>query len=138
MLTLTPDLLIALREQYIGFPPDCDHGVIVQSLKLDSPAYRLVDCIITLSLHSGKFFMLLLSSADFFQNYFKRFFQEQYRSLKRFRSRSGRTRCLFSSGSKLFAKVILLLLPSADFLKINFFKRFFQKQYQSLKWFGSR
>ena len=31
MLTLTPDLVIALGEQYAGFPPDCDHGVIVQS-----------------------------------------------------------------------------------------------------------
>ena len=45
MLTLTPDLVIALREQYEGFPPDCDHGVIVQSLKLDSPAYRLIATI---------------------------------------------------------------------------------------------
>ena len=42
MLTLTPDLIVALRDQYAGFPPDCDHGVIVHSLKVDSPAYRWV------------------------------------------------------------------------------------------------
>ena len=42
MLTLTSDLIVALRDQYSGFPPDCDHGVIVQALKIDSPAYRFV------------------------------------------------------------------------------------------------
>ena len=37
---------------------------------------------------------------------FKKFFQEQYQSVKRFESRSGPTYCRTWSGSKLFAKVI--------------------------------
>ena len=32
----------------------------------------------------------------------------------------------------------MLLLSSADFFKINFFKKFFQEHYQSVKWFGTR
>ena len=39
------------------------------------------------SLHAGLFFMLLLSSADFF-NVFKNLFQEHYLSVKWFGSRS--------------------------------------------------
>ena len=51
--------------------------------------------------------MLLLSSADFFQNNFsKKIFQEQYQGVKWFGSWSGPTFCGSWSGSKLFAKVI--------------------------------
>ena len=49
------------------------------------------------SLHAGQFFMLLLSSADFFQkNFLVAFFQEHFKSVKRFGSRSGPTLCLKS------------------------------------------
>ena len=48
--------------------------------------------------------MLLLSSADFYQNYLA-----HYQSVKLFGSRSGPTLCRSLSGSKLFAKVKKLL-----------------------------
>ena len=92
--------------------------------------------------------MLLLSSADSFKIiFFKKFFQERYKSSKQYGSRSGPTLCLSSSGSKLFAKdidrrqnlcrhehgksnvfaclVILacLILLSADFFQIIFFQK---------------
>ena len=50
---------------------------------------------------------LFLSSAEFFKiNFFEKFFQECYQSVKQFGSRSGPTFCQAWSGSKLFAKVI--------------------------------
>ena len=59
------------------------------------------------SLHAGYFFMLLWSSAGFFQNYFfKNYPRDQYQSDKRFESISGLMFCWSWSGSKLFAKVI--------------------------------
>ena len=56
----------------------------------------------------GNFSCFYVSSADFFFkiNFFKRFFQEHYQSVKRFGSRSGLTLCLSWYGFKLFAKVI--------------------------------
>ena len=49
--------------------------------------------------------MLLLSSADFFQNklFKKKIFQEHYKSVKWFGSRSGPTFYQSLSGSKLYA-----------------------------------
>ena len=44
------------------------------------------------TLFAGSFFMLFLSSDDFFQNYFFiKIFQEHYQSVKRFGPRSGLT-----------------------------------------------
>ena len=43
------------------------------------------------SLHAWYFFMFLLSSADFFQYFFKIFFQKHYQSVKQFGSPSGPT-----------------------------------------------
>ena len=61
--------------------------------------YQSLDKKLRNSLHSGQFFMLLLSVADFFSKltFFKNFFQGHYQCFKRFGSLSG---------SKLFAKVI--------------------------------
>ena len=54
-------------------------------------------------LHDGHFFMLLVASADFFKvNFFKKFFQEHYQSVKQFESGSGPTLALVQ---KLFAKL---------------------------------
>ena len=41
----------------------------------------------------GNFFMVLLSSDDFFKNYFKKIFQQHNQSVKGFGSRSGPTFC---------------------------------------------
>ena len=60
------------------------------------------------SLHSGYFYVLLLSSGDFYKIYvFKIFFHEHNQSVIQFGSRSEQLLCPFGSGSKLFAKVIL-------------------------------
>ena len=47
------------------------------------------------SLHAGEFFMLFLSSADFFFkiNFLKNVFHEPYWDVKQFGSRSGSTYC---------------------------------------------
>ena len=46
--------------------------------------------------------MLLLSSAYFFKiNFFKKFFQEQYHSVKQFGFRSGPTLCRYNVGPDL-------------------------------------
>ena len=51
--------------------------------------------------------MLLILSADFFQIYFfKKTFQYNYQSVKKFESRSGQRFCQSLSGSKLLAKFI--------------------------------
>ena len=53
------------------------------------------------------FLMKCFRLLTFFQNIFlQKFFQEHYRSVKQFRSRSGPTFCQSWSGSKLFVKVI--------------------------------
>ena len=59
-------------------------------------------------LHAGKFFMLLLSSADFFKiNFFKKFFQERYQSVKQFVGPDLGTNCMqrLSAGNKRITKV---------------------------------
>ena len=54
----------------------------------------------------GNFAFFWCCLLTFFKiNFFKKFFQEHYQSVKRFVSRSGPTFCRSRSGSKLFAKV---------------------------------
>ena len=55
----------------------------------DDSVLSLATVSYTLTLHAGKLFMLLLSSADFFQ----KFFREHYQSVKQFGHRSGPTEC---------------------------------------------
>ena len=59
------------------------------------------------SLHDEWFFMLLLSSADFFKiNIFKNVFQLYHQTVKQFGSRPGPTLCRSWSGPKLFARIV--------------------------------
>ena len=70
---------------------------VLEVIKLEYKFYNLeawcnhlCDALRVNSLHAGWFFMLLLSSADFFKiNFFKKIFQEHYHSVKQFGSRSG-------------------------------------------------
>ena len=55
----------------------------------------------------GNFSFFCCRLLTFFKiNFFEKFFQEHYQSVKQFGSRSGPTLCRSWSGSKLFAKVI--------------------------------
>ena len=69
--------------------------------------YRMVPEVDFNSLPPGNFFMLFCFLLIFFKfNFFEKFFQEYYQSVKQFGSRSDPTFCRAWSGSKLFAKVI--------------------------------
>ena len=62
---------------------------------------KLTQCML------GNFSQLFCRLLTFFKlNFFKKFFQEHYQSVKQFGSRSGPTLCWAWSGSKLFAKII--------------------------------
>ena len=91
------------------------------SLLHEEPSYQGPRCLIKLmlkqeeyfySLHAGNFIMSLLSSDDFFQNYFfqrKFFFQEHYQSAKRSVSPGLEVIKLFSCSTQLSTKFILLI-----------------------------
>ena len=76
-------------------------------IKVSLNSVALIGTLFFNSLHAGYFFMLLLSSADFFQTIlFKILFQEHYRNVKWFGFRSEPTFCLSWSWYKLFESVI--------------------------------
>ena len=85
--------------------------------------------------------MLFWRLIFFKTNFFKKFFQKQYRNVKQFGSRSGLTLCRSWSGSKLFAKVIswkifMFFSHLLTFSKSTF--KLFQEYYWGVKQLGSR